>query len=172
MWRRRWHMLSVCSSGVKSLTPLCVCVRACVRAHVRGRWTVLNHVPRAPSLLLNCRRAQQLLLVREYAHVHTHVEFKTRSAYPAAKQQAPLNTRLRAWLCLQQPLIRLYSELRELPVRDSCVLQAGVKPLLLGCWRFIYHFGIRQREPGHWCLPTVWGRMENNHFRFRFSKLG
>ena len=84
-----------------------MCVRARVRA--RGRWTVLNHFPRAPSLLLNCRRLQQLLLLggthththththrelctqQKHTHTHTHLGFKTRSTNRqnrAVKQQA------------------------------------------------------------------------------------
>lgn len=56
------HVDHLVPSGEGS-DPLCVFVCACVPMHTRarGRWTVLNHFPRAPSLLLNCRLAQQLL---------------------------------------------------------------------------------------------------------------
>lgn len=101
------HVERLFLSGEEFDPFVCVCVCVCVRSRacVRGRWTVLNHVPRAPSLLLNCRRAQQLLLGRghkraacKHTHARTRVWFKTWSAHPAAKQQAPPSTPLRAAL--------------------------------------------------------------------------
>lgn len=140
-------MLSVCSSRVKSLTPLSACVRVfvCSRACVRGRWTVLNHVPRAPSLLLNCRRAQQLLLGRgnKRARVQTHTHARA-SGLKRGVHVQPRSNRLRSALSAaidEVPPATRSSESETLGVPGRCSTRFWRVSYL---WHLNQPFGVYQ----------------------------